>query len=152
MRAGGGEAPHRNRPSMSLVNPLAIVLATVAGMAVGAIWFARPVFGAAWRRLAAVGPDAPTRPAVTYGGALVATALFAAAVAIAAETGSRAWSIPLPAAALAAALVLWIGVAVARPAVASLFEGHPVRLFLIHSGHDLVVALVVAAIIGFVGR
>jgi hypothetical protein len=137
---------------MSLVNPLAIVLATVAGMSVGAVWFARPVFGVAWRELAALGPDAPVRPAVTYGGALVATALFAGAVAVAAETAARAYAVPLPAAAFGAALVLWAGVAVARPAVASLFEGHPVRLFLIHSGHDLAVALVVAAIIALVGR
>jgi hypothetical protein len=138
---------------MDILNDwLAVGAATVAGMAVGAAWYASPLFGHAWRRLADLGPDAPSRKGLAYGGALVCTAVTAALLEAATATASEAWGTPPLPTALTVAAALWVGVAAARPAINVLFEERPWRLYLINAGHDLAVLLVMAVIIGLLGN
>ena len=120
------------------MNYLAIALATVAGMIVGWLWFG-PLFGRVWRRLT---NDPKPNPGVVYPITLVLTAVTAFVIAYVAQPGLGA--------ALLTAAVLWLFVA-ARTLIVTLFEARPLKLWLIHSGHDLAVVAVIGTIIGLMG-
>ena len=72
------------------INLIAVLVAVVAGMIVGALWYG-PLFGRSWR--AAAGPRARPQagqPGLVYGGTLVATAVtvtILAALAAVVATG-----------------------------------------------------------------
>ena len=120
------------------MNYLAIALATVAGMVVGWLWFG-PLFGRVWRRLT---NDPTPNPAVVYPITLVLTAVSALVIAFLAPGGL--------AGTLLTAVLLWAFVA-ARTLIVVLFEQRPAKLWLIHAGHDLAVALAIGTIIGLMG-
>ena len=85
------------------LNWVAIAIATVVGMGVGVVWFAKPVFGRPWRRLASFGPNADAPAPIVYIAALLGTAVFVLTLAVATSVVSAAFGIPLLAAAFAAA-------------------------------------------------
>lgn len=134
------------------VNLIAIAVASVAGMIVGALWYG-PLFGRAWRAAARLDPrHQPSRPALAYGGALVSTIVTVTLLAGLSSLVSTGLDLAVLPAALATAAALWIGVAFARPLINVLFEGSSARLFTINTGHDLAVLLVAAVIIGLFGN
>lgn len=134
------------------VNLIAVAVASVAGMIVGALWYG-PLFGRAWRVAAGLDPKhQPPRPALAYGGALVSTIVTVVVLAgLTSLVGAGLDLAAMPAALLTAG-ALWLGVAFARPLINLLFEGGRARLFLINTGHDLAVLLVAAVIIGLFGN
>ena len=133
------------------LNWVAIAIATVVGMGVGVVWFAKPVFGRPWRRLASFGPNADAPAPIVYIAALLGTAVFVLTLAVATSVVSAAFGIPLLAAAFAAAGVPWLGVLVPRHAAIALFQDMPRPLFLIYIGHDATVLVLAAVIIGLLG-
>jgi len=134
------------------VNLIAVAVASVAGMIVGALWYG-PLFGRAWRAAAGLGPKhQPPSPALAYGGAFVSTIVTVLVLAaLSSLVGAGLNLDPMPAALLTAG-ALWVGVAFARPLINLLFEAGRARLFLINTGHDLAVLLVAAVIIGLFGN
>jgi len=132
-------------------NLLAIVIATVAGMLVGVIWFRPKVFGDRWQALTGVDPNKPRRPAVVFPlsflmGAITAVTLSAAASSAVARYGGSPLVVTL-----VTASVLWLGFTAATAAVHYLFEGRHPAIFAINTGHQLVTALVMAVVIGLFG-
>lgn len=132
------------------INWLAVVLATIAGMVVGAVWYARPVFGGYWMKAARVEP----REANVWGPMLVALVVtfvsalvLAGAVAIAQEFygGNFLGN------SLLTAVILWAGFTAARFITHDAFEGRPWRLTLINVAHELAAFLVMALVIGLLG-
>jgi hypothetical protein len=122
------------------MNYLAICLATVAAMVIGYLWYG-PLFGKTWRRLSGLDVKPAPKPQVIYPLTLVAS--FATAWAL-------AW-LSSDANPLLVALIAWAGFSAARALIVTLFEARPMRLFLINTGHNLTVALAMAAIIGVMG-
>jgi len=133
------------------LNILAIALGAVGGMAVGALWFAPVLFGKPWRRLAGVDPAAK-QPWWVYVLALVATLVTSAVIAVGASVVHEAVGGSYLGVALAVASIGWLGFTVSRNAVEYLFESRPVTLFAIDSGHQLAVVVVIATIVGLLGR
>lgn len=133
------------------LNYLAILLGAVGGMVVGAIWFARPVFGRTWSKLADVDLAAKTPPWV-YLLALVATIVTSAVLAGAAQVAHEVFGGSYLAVTLTVGIVLWLGFTAARNAVEYLFESRPGRLYAIDMGHQLAVVTVIALVVGAMGR
>jgi len=129
------------------VNYLAVVLATVAAMLVGWVWYG-PLFGKRWRAL--TGDERP-KAAVVYPVAFVANLVTAYVLAYVTSASSIANGNGHLAPALFSALFLWAGFSAARALIVTLFEAASVKLFLINTGHNLAVALVMAFVIATLG-
>lgn len=129
------------------INYLAIAIGTVAAMLLGWLWYG-PVFGATWRRLTG---EPMTRAAVIYPITAVATFVTGYVIAYVTAVTSEALGNGFIVPALLTALFLWLGFSASRTLIVALFEGRSKRLWLINTGHDLAVALLLATIIGLMG-
>jgi hypothetical protein len=131
------------------INYWAVLLATASSMAVGAIWYARGVFGTRWAKLANVDMDRPGASAVMP---LVVTVLvsFVTAWVLAGAT-AIAWHFyggGYLVAALLTAVILWAGFTAARFITHDAFEGRPSSLTVMNIAHELVTIVIMAIIIG----
>jgi hypothetical protein len=129
------------------LNWLAVIVATIAFFALGALWYAPPVLGRAWQRASGAEMPDSERPSIAfYIGPLVtcflstvATAMFALATAT--DTFGEA---------IVLGLVAGIGYCAAVAFVGGIFDPHkpqPQVWFAIFSGYQLVGLLVVATIV-----
>lgn len=127
------------------LNWLAVVVATVAYFGLGALWFATPVFGAAWRRSVGLDPDNLEPPSIKFYVGPLATCLVAtlALALLAGATGTDTVG-----EAVVLALVTGVGLCGAVLYVTSMSEPKPAPTtwFLIGGGYH-VVGLVLAAVI-----
>lgn len=130
------------------INYLAVFVAAASSMVVGAIWYARPVFGNAWIRLANVKMDRGTSPVLplvlTFLLSLLTAVVLAGAVAIAHAFYGGSFLVN----ALVTALILWAGFTASRFLVHELFEGRPFKLWLITASNELATILVMAVVLG----
>jgi Protein of unknown function (DUF1761) len=134
------------------INLIAVLVAVVAGMIVGALWYG-PVFGRPWRDAAGLAPDhKPGNAGLVYGGTLVATAVTVTILAGLASVVAIGLEFALLPAALLTAIAVWLCASFARQLINLLFEGSSPRLFAINTGHDLTVMAVAAVIIGLFGN
>lgn len=131
------------------INYWAVLIATVASMIVGAIWYARGVMGTRWAGLAGVDLDRPSRsplwPMITTVIVTFITAwVLAGASSIAWHfyEGSYFW------AAIVTAVTLWAGFTAARLITHDAFEGRSTKLTTLNIAHELITVLVMAVIIG----
>ncbi|MEV8266601.1 DUF1761 domain-containing protein [Microbacterium sp. NPDC076911] len=124
------------------LNFVAIVIATLAAMVIGYLWYG-PLFGKYWRRLSGLDTKAAPKPQVIYPITLVAS--FATAWSLAWVGGATGVNTVVVAA------ILWLGFSASRALIVTLFEARPIRLFLINTGHNLAVALAMAVIISVMG-
>ncbi|BDZ39704.1 DUF1761 domain-containing protein [Microbacterium suwonense] len=131
------------------INYWAVLIATVASMIVGAIWYARGVMGARWAKLADVDLDKPSRgvlwPMITTVIVTFITAwVLAGASSIAWHfyEGSYFW------ASLVTAVMLWAGFTAARLITHDAFEGRSTKLTTLNIAHELITVLVMAVVIG----
>jgi hypothetical protein len=122
---------------------LAVLVATLAGFALGAVWYG-PLFGKAWTRALGLSPDQMARisPTVAYG-ATFAWALLTATV-LGAELGQGAgakWGLTCSAA---------IGAFFVLPSLATnyLFEGKPFLVTAINGGYHVVRFALMGLVIG----
>lgn len=131
------------------INYWAVVLATLSSMVVGSIWYTPKVFGDRWMRLAKVTPDRKGSSAIVP---IVVTVLvsFITAWVLAGATaiswhfygGEYWWN------AIVTAVVLWAGFTAARFITHDAFEGRPSSLTVLNIGHELLLMLIMAVIIG----
>src|SRR5918992_1909646 len=117
------------------LNWLAVIVATIAFYALGAVWYAPPVFGRAWQRAAGAAPPEQTRPgAAYYVGPLVTCLLSTVATAMLANaTGTDTLG-----EAIVLGLVVGIGLAAAVGFVGGVFDPHkpqPLLWFAIFAGY-----------------
>jgi hypothetical protein len=134
-------ASARTRPG---VNYKAVVLAAVAAIVVGSIWYSPLVFGGAWAHLkssASVG-GAKIPPAEVLG-ELVRSAVMAYLLARFISIFRVAWK-----GSLLLAGAVWLGFHATLLLFSVIHEHMPVALFAIHAGHGLANDLVIAAIVG----
>ena len=128
------------------LNWLAVIVATIAYFALGALWYAPPVFGRAWQRAGGVEMVEGQRPGIAfYLGPLLTCFLAAVATAmLALATTSTTFG-----EGVVLGVVLGVGVAAAVVFVMGIFDTHkpdPMTWFAISAGYHLV-GLTIAAVI-----
>jgi hypothetical protein len=134
------------------VNYLAVVLAMLSSMVVGSIWYARPVFGNTWIKLAKInmnkkGPSVWVPIAVTA----VVSLLTAYVLAHVAFLSHEFFDNSFLQDSLSTAFWLWLGLTAARFVTHDAFEGRPWKLTLLNCAHELVTILLMGLIIGLFG-
>jgi hypothetical protein len=134
------------------INWLAVVLATISSMVVGAVFYARKVFGDRWMRLAKIDPETIGKNAVlplviTLIVSFITAAVLAGAAAIAQEFYGGNFLLN----AVITAVIMWSGFTAARLITHDLFERRPGSLTVLNLAHELITVLVMALIIGAFG-
>ena len=130
------------------INYLAVVLAAVAGFFVGWPWYM--TFGKAWARALGKDPDNPPKPKplpfIVLGVSLLLMAWVLAGV-----IGHLGKNQVTFSNGVISGLFIWAGFVVTTMGVNYTFQGRPLTLTLIDSGHFLVVLVLMGAIIGWMG-
>jgi hypothetical protein len=134
------------------INWLAVALATISSMVVGAVFYARKVFGDRWMRLAKIDPETVGRNAVlplviTFVVSFITAAVLAGSVALAQDFYGGNFLLN----AVITALILWSGFTAARLITHDLFERRPGSLTVLNLAHELITIVVMALIIGAFG-
>lgn len=134
------------------INLLAVVAAMLSSMVVGSIWYAPPVFGKIWAKLAKIdtskdGGSAFKPIAIT----LVVSLITAYVLAHFAYLSSEFYSLSFLQASLTTAFWTWFGFTAARFITHDAFEGRPVKLTLLNISHEFVTVMVMGLIIGLIG-
>lgn len=132
------------------VNWLAVVLATLSTMVVGSVWYARPVFGTIWMKLARLDPKKMADPKKAIGLTLLASLVTAYVLAHVAYIMHGYFGNSFLVDALETALWGWLGFTATRVLTHDLFENRPLALTLLTVGHELVTFLVMGLIIGLI--
>lgn len=131
------------------INYIAVVLATVSSMIVGAIWYTPKVFGDYWMKKSGVSPSGNAKDAIRP---MVVTVLVsfvtAWVLAGAAWISFDFYGGPFLVNALVTAAILWAGFTAARFVTHDQFDGRPAGLTVLNCAHELVTVLVMAVIIG----
>lgn len=131
------------------INYWAVLIATVASMVIGSVWYTPKVFGNRWMKLANVTPaETGVRAWLPIVVGVVLSFLLAwvlaGSIAIAWHFygGGYLWS------ALVTGVTLWAGFTAGRIIVHDVFEGRPSNLTVLNIAHELVTVLAMAVIIG----
>ena len=128
------------------MNWIAIIVATVAAMVIGFLWYG-PAFGKTWMALTGRGMGTGQPAGPLY--ALTALAAFVEAIALNWFINETGWTTG----AGGALIGLYAGLGFIATAFFSqvLFAGRPPRLYAIDAGYQVFQAVVLGAIIGFLG-
>jgi len=129
------------------MNWVAIIIATVAAMVIGFLWYGTWAFGKSWMSLAGRGMGEGQQQGPMY--ALTALAALVEAIALSwfiSTTGYKTG-------AGGSIIGLYVGLGFIATAMFSevLFSGRPPRLYAINAGYQVFQAVVMGAIIGFLG-
>lgn len=131
------------------VNWLAVVLATVSTMVVGAVWYAKPVFGKKWIKLAKLNEKQMEKSGmmpmlVTF----VVTFLTAFVLAHVAFLSHKFFGGSFLQNTLTTAFWAWAGFTAARIITHDAFEARPVALTALTVAHEFVTFMAMALLIG----
>jgi len=131
------------------VNWLAIIIAAIANMIIGFLWYGTWAFGKSWMTLSGrtMGEGFPAGPGPLY--AMTAAAAIVQAITMSwfvSQTGANSG-------AAGAIIGLYVGLGFVATAMFAevLFAGRHPRLFAITAGYSVVAAIVQGIIIGFMG-
>lgn len=134
------------------VNYLAVLLAMISSMVVGSIWYAPPVFGTKWMKLAKVDRKIAAkngwRPIVIT---VVVSSVTAYVLAHVAYLSNYYFGNSFFQDSVTTAFWLWLGLTAARFVTHDAFEARPLKLTVMNCAHELVTLLAMGAIIGALG-
>jgi hypothetical protein len=134
------------------INWLAVLVATASSMLVGAVWYARKVFGQRWMRLANIDEAATQQGAaiaivITILVSFVTASVLAGSAALAQNFYHGNFLVNC----LVTGTFLWAGFTASRLITHDLFERRPANLTILNLAHELVTILVMALVIGLFG-
>lgn len=134
------------------VNYWAVLAAMLSSMVVGSIWYARPVLGNLWMKLAKIDMSKDTgsvwKPiAITA----VVSLITAYVLAHVAYLSNQFFGNSFLQDALTTAFWMWLGFVAARFITHDVFEGRPAKLTLLNIGNEFVTLMVMGLIIGLIG-
>jgi len=135
------------------INLWAVLLATLASMVVGSVWYAPPVFGNWWMKAVDLTKEkaekAGWKPIVIS----ILTSLITAYVLahVTYLSASFYTDVSFFAAALTSAFWVWLGFTAARIVTHDVFEGRPTKLTALNLAHELVTLLAMGVVIGLMG-
>ena len=130
------------------VNPVAVLVAAVAGFIVGWPWYM--AFGKPWARALGKDPDNPPKPGPRPF-VILALAELLMAFVLAGVIGHLGKEQVILRNGFISGLFIWGGFVVTTMGINHAFQGQKLALTLIDAGHFLVVLLVMGAIIGWFG-
>ena len=131
------------------MNWLAIIIAALANMVIGFLWYGTWAFGRSWMKLSGrnMGEGFPAGPGPLYAMTAVAAVVQAITMAwLVGQTGANSGA--------AGAIVgLYVGMGIVAAAMFAevLFAGRHPRLFAITAGYSVLALIVQGMIIGFLG-
>jgi hypothetical protein len=135
------------------INYLAVVLAMLSSMVVGSVWYAMPVFGKTWAKLAKIDlakqKGTPVWQPITV--TAVVSLITAYVLAHVAYLSHQFFANSFLADALNTAFWVWLGFTAARFITHDAFEGRPAKLTLLNVAHEFVTLMVMGLIIGLMG-
>lgn len=135
------------------INWLAVGLATVSSMIVGSFWYAKPVFGTLWIKLAKINEKNMDKGMARLLTVVFIMAFFEAfTIAHVAVFSKDYFHNSALSAALGTAFWLWIGISATTIVVHDIFERRPVLLTALNVFHQGVTLLVMGLIIGLLGK
>ena len=136
------------------INWLAVLFATIASMIVGSLWYAPPLLGTIWMKLAKLDPKnmekAGWTPILISIAASVVMAFVLAHFTFLAYKFYEA-DYSFLSTALITAFWAWLGFNGLRFFTHDSFEGRPYALTALNAAHELVTLLVMALVIGLMG-
>lgn len=138
------------------VNYLAVFVAALSTMVVGAVWYSTKVFGATWMKLAKVKIDAnmkPSQMAMMYGGVFIASLVSAFVLAHFVSLSYEFYkdSYSFLETALITGVWAWLAFTAARIFTHDTFEGRRKKLTLLTAGNEFITFLAMALVIGLMG-
>lgn len=134
------------------INYIAVILATLSSMVVGATWYAQSVFGNSWAKLAKVKIKTETADMLKpMGVTLVVSFVTAFVLAHMIFLANQFFDNSFLQDALMTAFWVWLGFTAARFVTHDVFEGRPEKLTLINIGNEFVTLMVMGLIIGLFG-
>ena len=126
------------------INYLAVILAGVVAWILGAVWYARPLFGGRWMEMVNISEDARKGAVVGFIGALVAGILLALFLAFVLQALGASGNIGNG---IVGALLVWFGFMAIPAASNVLFEKRSWGLFLINMGYYFVAFILMGIIL-----
>lgn len=136
------------------VNYLAVFLAAASSMAVGAVWYAKGVFGATWAKLAKVDMDRKVSAAEMtklMGVTFLLSLLTAYVLAHVSFLSNSFFQNSFFNDAVNTAFWLWLGLVMTRIVTHNLFDQRPSKLTWLAVGNELVTIMLMGVIIGWLG-
>lgn len=136
------------------VNYLAVFLAAVSSMAVGAAWYSQKTFGTYWMKAAKVKMNRTMSTADNirlFGLTFLASLIMAYVLAHVTFLSNDFFGGSFLGSAFSTAFWLWLGFTAVRFLAHDLFEGRPAKLTLLTVGNELATVLVMALVIGLMG-
>lgn len=128
------------------VNWVAVIVAAVAGIIVGFIWYAPQVFGRRWARATGVELPQPGQvQPVTYAGAVVITAVTAYVLALLSQGLGAATLVD----GAIVGILVWLGFVATWLASGVFFERRSTEWWAINAGQAIVSLVIMGAIIGY---
>jgi hypothetical protein len=132
------------------VNMWAVLLAAIASMVVGSVWYAKPVFGKLWMDLVKLDEAQQRKGAMkAMVMAFVAALLTAYVLAHVIYLSNSFFQNSFMKDAMQTAFWLWLGISATTIATHHAFEQRPKKLTWLAIGNQLVTFLVMAFIIGW---
>ena len=133
------------------INWLAVLLATVSSMVVGAVWYAKPVFGKRWMRLSGLTDENMKGAALPLIITFVVSFFTAAVLAGSAAIAQHFYEGNFLLNAVLTSVILWIGFTASRMITHDLFARKSGSLTTLNIAHELVTVVVMGLIIGLFG-
>lgn len=133
------------------VNWLAVLLAGLSSMVVGAIYYAKPVFGRAWMKLANLDEKKLGGPGKAMAFAVVMSLVMAFVVAHVAAISRPFYEVSALSAALTTAFWLWLGISMTTVIIHDVFEHRPYKLTFITVAYQFFAMMAMGLIIGLFG-
>jgi hypothetical protein len=130
------------------VNWLAVIVAAVAGIIVGFIWYAPPVFGRRWARASGIELPQPgeVQP-MTYIGGVITAAVTAYVLAVLIGGVGATTLVD----GVIVAVVVWLGFVATWLASGVFFERRSTEWWAINAGQAIVSLAIMGALIGYLG-
>lgn len=135
------------------INMLGVLLATVAAMVIGGVWYSKGVFGAEWKKLAKIDEAKAKKEAGMAMTVMFVLAFIAAYVLAHVTFLSNAFYVDKTflASALTTGFWMWLGFVLYAVLSNGVFEQRRKKLMLINLGNSLVTFLAMGWVIGLVG-
>jgi hypothetical protein len=137
------------------VNLLSVLLAGVASMAVGFLWYSPTLFGNAWMKemgltLKKLNSDKMKKAmGKTYGLSFLSSLVTAYVLSHVTSMSIAVFNYPLPTPAFTSAFFMWLGFVAPVQLTSVLYDNKSWKLFAINAGYQLAALMAMAAVIGF---
>ena len=133
------------------VNWLAVILAGLSSLIVGSVFYAKPVFGNTWMKLAKLDGKKMGSGASSIALALVMSLITAFIIAHVAAISRPFYEVSALSAALTTAFWLWIGVSLTTVVIHDSFEHRPKALTFLTVAYQFFAMMAMGLIIGLFG-